>query len=234
MPSQAELVSRYVSGQISPIRYYERTKVEDARTFVRRLKLIKEFCDGKYLLDIGCNIGTLLEEAIKMGFVARGIDVNFMCREYGKLKGLKIDHAMSDTLPYQHPFDVIVMNEVLEHLINPREYLMMLKSHMSNNGIIFITTPDAGSWLRGLFKNRWIPLKQDEHLYLFNRKNIIRLAEGVGLKVSFIGKSRRYRTFGNVYDKFREVFGINVSWLPFKKFQLNADLVGEMVVILRC
>lgn len=233
MPSKADLISKYVSGQISPLKYYGATKEEDAKTFGNRLKLLTKFNNGKNLLDVGCNIGTLLEVAKGLGFDARGTDINFMCREYGKTKGLKIDNVIEDELPYTRPFNLIIMNDVIEHMLDPVTYLKMLAAHLAPKGIIFIATPDVGSWKRPLFGKRWIGFKPGEHLYLFNKKTMARLAKRAGLEIIYMRDVPRVRSLKTITNKLKEVSGMDLSWLPFQTLTFNLDLSGELGVVLK-
>ena len=75
--SKKDTYNLYNSNVLSPHDYYIENRDADIITFTKRLKLIERFAFHKgSILDIGCNIGTLLRTAYARGWKCYGIDVN--------------------------------------------------------------------------------------------------------------------------------------------------------------
>lgn len=200
-------------GEASPISYYQSTIVEDRKTFAKRLDLIKKYCpNAKTLLDMGCNIGTLLRIALERGMICCGVDVNKKCWEYGAENNLPI--LPPETI--KDKYDVVVMNDFIEHQEDPSAYLIDAKNKLNKEGVLFISTPDVGSLSRVLMGRRWIHFKPGEHIFYFNRTTLRTLLEEAGFKVLFIGNVGRYRKMSLIGQK------LGIKGLSDKIVYLNA------------
>lgn len=114
---------------------------------------------GKYkrILDYGCWIGhqtirvaNLLPDADVVGVdvTARNIDLANECKEK-YAKGNNVRFEMTDEMGYgplsNGGFDLVLCNEVLEHVLDPDLLLKLLEIECAQGGTIFLTTP-AGPW----------------------------------------------------------------------------------------
>ena len=91
-------------------------------------------------------------------------------------------------------FDLIICEEVVEHLYYPRELPKFAKAVLNQNGHLILTTPYYG-YLRNLLLaifNRWDhhlnPFWEHGHIKLFSKRNLYRLVEEGGFSVTkFLG-----------------------------------------------
>ncbi len=138
---------------------------------------------GGQLLDIGCGPGFFLDEAKKAGWQVRGVDLSEWAKKYshdhfgidvftGSLKEAKFPNNF---------FDRIVMNDVIEHLENPKEMLQEIRRILKNDGILYLSTPDIGSFLSRFLRARWWGVNK-YHLFYFSRKTMEQMFEVVGFK----------------------------------------------------
>jgi glycosyltransferase involved in cell wall biosynthesis/2-polyprenyl-3-methyl-5-hydroxy-6-metoxy-1,4-benzoquinol methylase len=127
---------------------------------------MKDFLEankGKFrtVLDYGCWIGhqTIRMANILNNAVVCGIDVNsdniklaHECKKLHSAHG-NVDFVVGDEMlevknapsPLGGPFDLVVCNEVLEHVMDPYGLIRKLEAACSQGGTIFITTP-FGPW----------------------------------------------------------------------------------------
>ena len=78
-------------------------------------------------------------------------------------------------------FDLIVMSEVIEHLIDPVDVLAGLADRLAPGGSIFVTTPNArGLWARQQ-KGKWREAQNPAHLCLFTAQSLDLCARRAGL-----------------------------------------------------
>jgi len=68
--------------------------------------------------------------------------------------------------------DVIVMLDVIEHLLNPRQTLALCGRHLSPGGIVVITTGDFGSLLARFAGKHWRLMTPPQHLWFFTREGM--------------------------------------------------------------
>lgn len=69
-------------------------------------------------------------------------------------------------------FDWIFMVEVLEHLLNPQKELAKLRQHLSQGGILVITTPNARGWRARIDGFNWREAQNPTHINLFTARTL--------------------------------------------------------------
>jgi SAM-dependent methyltransferase len=151
--------------------YRDETAMDAAREKVAWVRRHAEA--GARLLDVGANFGLFVREAAGH-FDATGIEpsptvVELARREHGaRLQTGSIYDA--DTAP--GPFDVVTLFDVLEHLPDPNGALEQCRRRLRPGGLLFLTTPDTGSLAARLLGRHWHYIDLDEHVALFDRRNL--------------------------------------------------------------
>ena len=77
-------------------------------------------------------------------------------------------------------FDLIVMSEVVEHLPDPIETLTKLRACLSDEGAIFVTTPNAKGWQANRNLGQWREAQNPAHLWLFSESALDSCARSAG------------------------------------------------------
>lgn len=70
--------------------------------------------------------------------------------------------------------DLIIMVHVFDHILNPKEKLIILKKKLRKNGRIFFVTHNTNSILRYLLNKNWPPFCM-YHPQLYNEKSLLKL-----------------------------------------------------------
>ena len=147
------------------------------RKFVRNkyLQVSKLIRQGSDVLDIGCNKAEIRHFLPNVSYY--GIDINkSQIKELNK-KGLKVFYAdlNKDELPITKKFDYILMLDILEHLVNPRDLIIKSKQLLKKDGYLIISLPNDYHLLnkiRFLFNQElfqsFVP---SGHLHIFPIKN---------------------------------------------------------------
>jgi 2-polyprenyl-3-methyl-5-hydroxy-6-metoxy-1,4-benzoquinol methylase len=138
-------------------------------------RALVDMVPGK-ILDIGCGIGAELLRLYHKGWEIYGEDYNRIAivalnerfPGHFRLSGAR-DRGWDET------FDVIMLNQVLEHLTSPQELLRNLRRLLKQGGRLVIVTPNAASWARTLFGPYWIQYWPPEHVALYGPAQISRL-----------------------------------------------------------
>jgi len=166
---------------------------EDTKDFSKRLKIIEKYQKNKQsVLDIGCSVGTFLNCCEKSGFKEiYGTDLNkktnAICRNnYG--------YNVSSKIPNKK-FDLINMSDLIEHVYNPKEFLLKMKDNLNDKGVIAITTPNISNPL-----NKIINIKPEEHQYYFSKKTMTKLLNLCGYNITYIKKWNRYHSLRNLIN----------------------------------
>jgi 2-polyprenyl-3-methyl-5-hydroxy-6-metoxy-1,4-benzoquinol methylase len=156
------------------------------RTMRNYYRLVQPFltCKDK-MLDIGCDLGFLLEAASKDGFVElHGIEPNPLARRRAeKIPGAEITEKFYEEQYYpEESFDLISLIHVLDHVYNPQEVLGRAYSQLKPGGILIAVVHNVECLLGRLLGERF-PVFNLYHHYFFSKKTLRALAESVGYQV---------------------------------------------------
>ncbi|MBN8550827.1 MAG: class I SAM-dependent methyltransferase [Deltaproteobacteria bacterium] len=203
MLSDSERKRLYNNDELSPIEYYKKNRRADQKTFQERLKIIEKFCSPGLLLDIGTNIGTLLAVARERGWNAIGIDFNHRAAQYGATAyGVDIREVeFSNNGFANESVDLVLMNDVLEHLPDPLSVLREIQRLLRPGGKFFMSTPDAGSGMCRIMGPSWIHYKPREHLVYYSRKSLAYALHKAGFNILWCKNVARYRSLESFIEK---------------------------------
>jgi 2-polyprenyl-3-methyl-5-hydroxy-6-metoxy-1,4-benzoquinol methylase len=173
--------------------YLDETNLMSCR---EKLAWVREHAPaGASLVDVGANFGHFLSVA-REDYRARGVEISSAAVEWSK-KHFGVENAVGSIydLPpaLRGPYDVVTLWDVIEHVPDPREALTALHRIVRTEGLLFLSTPDAGSRVARLMRSRWHYLDPVQHLVLFGRENLARILRDSGFEVVST------RTFGHHY-----------------------------------
>jgi SAM-dependent methyltransferase len=134
------------------------------------------------LLDVGFGSGGLLRIAKTRGWDPHGVELSSAAVAYGREQELgTLYEGDFLTLPIEKAaFDVIVMSELVEHLVDPVPFLRRARELLRVGGLLYMTTPH-GRGVSGLaLGGEWSVLRPPEHLQLFSIASMRRSLEDVG------------------------------------------------------
>ncbi|MCL6557021.1 MAG: methyltransferase domain-containing protein [Burkholderiales bacterium] len=136
---------------------------------------------GMTVLDYGCGIGQSLLDLRAMGADAYGVEADANVAPIAAYHGLQIHigSIYDDPFPGVN-FDLIILNQVLEHIPNPAELLRRLAARLKRGGRLIVAVPNTGSIYRFLFRKRWINWHIPYHLHHFNRACLRTLGRRTG------------------------------------------------------
>jgi SAM-dependent methyltransferase len=198
----AALGALYEGQEISPAAYYVRTERQDELSFAQRLELIERFRPPGTLLDLGCGPGTFSAVARSRGWRTVGLDVNPQSVAHCRSRGLETIHDVFPSAQLaERRFDVIVMNDFIEHLTDPAAALAAAQELLAPDGVLFITTPDVGSLMARMTRARWLHLKPNEHLVYFDRRTIEQLLTRTGYRIKYLRAIGRIRNLAVALEK---------------------------------
>jgi 2-polyprenyl-3-methyl-5-hydroxy-6-metoxy-1,4-benzoquinol methylase len=116
---------------------------------------------GASALDLGCGEGQLCDELLRCGWRAVvGVDVSRTRiqrarQRYPTVQFYDVPLRHTDVAP--ETFDLVVMDNVLEHLPDPLECLRELRTYLTPRGRLVLITPNMESGNYRLLRRRWTP-----------------------------------------------------------------------------
>jgi hypothetical protein len=123
-----------------------------------------------------------------------------------------------------------VLIHVLDHLLNPADVLMEIRSKLTADGVVLIVTHNESSVLRRLFGPRWPPFCL-QHPELYNPKSMRALMSSTGFEVVEIARTINYFPVQFLARSLLWALGLRVESVP-KIFGLTLGLkLGNMITI---
>jgi SAM-dependent methyltransferase len=165
-PSDVQIAESYADMIDDLYLKEEKGRRESARSILNTLKRMNK--SGR-LLDIGCSAGFLIDEAENYGWDVYGVDLSHWAIDFAKQKfGLQnVTQGVLNEVRYpDNFFDVVIMKDVIEHLINPKSELKEIHRILKPGGVICINTPNIVSLTSKILRARWWGINQ-AHLYYF-------------------------------------------------------------------
>lgn len=158
---------------------YERDRPFYVKTFRKRLNRIARLLrPGARVLDVGSGFGYTLEALLERRYEAWATDLPGAGLE--RCAQLVGDRAVSlheaGERFASESFDAITLFDVIEHVYSPAATLKRCHGWLRAGGVLMMTTPDNRSWLARLSGRKWVSYKPPEHIFLFNRNSLLRLA----------------------------------------------------------
>jgi 2-polyprenyl-3-methyl-5-hydroxy-6-metoxy-1,4-benzoquinol methylase len=149
---------------------------------------------AKHILDVGCgeaSFGARLKE--KLGAEIWGVELIPSIAEVARSR---LDRVLCgdvmqqlDQIPDQH-FDCIILNDVIEHLVDPYRMLIAMKEKLTTKGVIVSSIPNIRYFrnlfdivIRGEFRYQEGGILDKTHLRFFTKKSIIEMFESLGYRI---------------------------------------------------
>lgn len=221
---------------------YELDKPLIVRNMHKFLSFIADRKPSGKLLDVGCAFGYVVELARARGYDAYGFDPSaFAAGKAGELVGAdRIQEGTIQEVTYEKgTFDVITMFDVFEHLQEPLEDMKKLRTLLKPDGIMIVATGDTQSIAARVMKRRWTFFIPPQHIFFFNRSNVVTLLRQAGLKAVGWKRVGKWLSLGYVLHLARTTGESPIaSWLyerirntPLMRFPLYIPMKDNMVFI---
>ena len=158
--------------RMSPMRNTEVEFHESEYWTDRKNMLVKHL--GKEpasLLDVGCETGTFLMHFPSVP-VKEGVELSKNSVEIAIKRGLTVHQDFLENIRFTHTFEVVTAFAILEHLIEPHQFLNKLDNLVENNGILSILIPTHQCFkekLMNFLGKRWKMYSPPEHLNFYSR-----------------------------------------------------------------
>jgi SAM-dependent methyltransferase len=200
-------------------------------SFARKLNLVRSLANRGKLLDVGAAYGTFLSLA-DQDFECFGLDVSAYAARVARDEfGLDVRQgSIEQTTPFADEFfDVVVMWDVIEHLVDPIAALREVRRILKPGGYLAISTDDVANWLVRLLGRQWWGLAPPLHLNHFSKRGMTLAFQRVGgfEEVVFVPDKREYR-LGEIVSHLGVSF--KNRWLTNIGKRFEASFLGKRVI----
>jgi 2-polyprenyl-3-methyl-5-hydroxy-6-metoxy-1,4-benzoquinol methylase len=182
-PIEEGLVTGKFYDQLAAPFYLSPDKLESDYApvrFERELKLFRRFCRAGRVLDVGCSTGAFLfqlQQRYGKDYEALGIDVAGAALDFASSKGVSVmkEYYLNADLE-EKSFDAISFWAVLEHLADPRPFLVKTASLLKPGGHCFVLVPNFQSLAVRLLGARYRYILP-QHVNYFTTATLARMVE---------------------------------------------------------
>lgn len=167
------------------------TRVESFRQIVELIELHRGGRGGS-LLDVGSAHGWFLEQARRV-FEVQGIEPDDQVRAEALKRGLPVRGGYFPfALDKTETFDVVIFNDVIEHIPDIRAALRACHERLNEDGLLVLNLPNSGGLFYRLsallarcgwkapFSRLWQQGLPSPHVHYFNSGNLTALVERHG------------------------------------------------------
>lgn len=191
------------------LRKKENFSVSDFEVYFKDLKKIENFFRRKpkhiKLLEIGAGWGFWSRIAKDLNFSIETVELSQVRRKFLSKHHIKC-YPEINNIPVKKKYDVIFLDQTLEHLTDPRSIFKFSRTKLSKEGILFFKIP-SGLFTR--FKiRRDYEFKHDElipleHINIFNLKNLYIVSRMFNFKFRYLYSTNNFFS----YKFFKEFLG---------------------------
>lgn len=196
------------------------------------LELLNESDKNLKVMEIGAAYGETLYYLKNKGIASEVVGVDIYEDKINKENYKNIDRFIFGNIEdidfpeYYNYFDLILLPDVLEHLIEPKKVLSKVHKYLKQDGVIFVSMPNVRHYsalnkifIKGDFGYEESGIFDTTHLRFYCRKNIKELLENSGFKTIIEqGSIKNYE--GNSITKIinKITFGIFEEFFSYQYF----------------
>ena len=152
---------------------------------------------GSRVLDLGCGDGNF-QKLLRSEVKYTGVDLinqqNFMHNSKNTYIQGDVIKVMSSLIAENNKYDLIVCNDIIEHLPDTSEFFMLTSQLLRRNGLVVGSVPNVryvGNLFELIFKRDWRYKKgggvlDSTHLRFFTEKSLLRIMSKSEFKVIFL------------------------------------------------
>jgi methyltransferase family protein len=203
----------------------------------RRLSLIDRFAPSRgRLLDVGAAAGFFVDEAIRAGWEAEGVDIAPHMVEWGRreLGGVPLHVGEIAAVEGEEAFTAVTMWDYIEHSLDPDGELAKSNELLAQGGILALSTGDLDSVAARLSRSRWHLLTPRHHNFFFRARTLTRLLDRTGFEVAWLGHpGSRYSLAHLAYKSAPRAIARRIADSRLGRYSLPVNLFDIVTVVAR-
>jgi SAM-dependent methyltransferase len=133
------------------------------------------------VLDIGCGCGVTLDLLQSVGWETYGTEISAEAIDICRKNRHRVLPAGQAEFP-DHFFDWITLDNVLEHIIDPRKLLVSVRRWLNQSGLLTICVPNFGGVDAEFWGRYWQALEPPHHEFHFTARGLQMLLDECGFR----------------------------------------------------
>lgn len=141
-------------------------QVDQAKEFLAPIIDGLETSAPPKILDIGCGLGANLLAARELGCDVLGVEPS---REHSRtardMFGLPVEDGYFSAERFAgRRYDLVILTHVIEHILDPRAFIVDILEVVAPGGVLVMVTPNAGSSTLSFVGRHWSMFKPLDHV----------------------------------------------------------------------
>lgn len=136
------------------------------------------------MLEIGCGTGCFLDESVRQGWDADGIEVSEYAAAQAAERGLAVTCGPLEEIDLPaDEYDCVALWDVIEHMRDPAGSVRRAAAALKRGGLLALSTGDITSWCARLSGRHWHLFNLPEHLFFFSPRSLELLLAGAACRL---------------------------------------------------
>jgi len=139
--------------------------------------------DTKYVLEVGCGAGGIIDYFRDKGFQVKGIDLGEKYVNYGKSEhGLDLETATLADISNKKKPDIIIYSHVLEHILDINKEIKLITQFLKKNTLVYIEVPSIKE-IHKNYESNILRYLQNAHTFHFTLESLVNLMSKHGFEL---------------------------------------------------
>ncbi|MFO0730618.1 MAG: class I SAM-dependent methyltransferase [Nitrospiraceae bacterium] len=180
------LLGRHLVGALYGPRYGVARLLAGPMARLLRKRLLPLEPTGRTLFEVGAGNGAFLQSMQQLGWRVAGCELSRSGVDASRALGLAVDQGTLESGRYPSgSFDVLRLDQVFEHLHDPRGFLREASRVVKPGGFLIIGVPNAEAASYALFGRCWGLLGLPFHLFQYSSRSLETLVTEAGFTVQW-------------------------------------------------
>ena len=134
--------------------------------------------------DVGCGAGSYLYRLRNWGWDGYGVEPSETAFKQAQSLGLAVRHGILVDAQFENEFfDVVRLDNVLEHLRDPLPTFREIHRIVKADGLVYVIVPNTRSLVFWLFQDDWYALETPRHVISYCPRTIEVLCQAAGFEI---------------------------------------------------